>query len=157
MTTENNAQLVEELNDLVQIQNDRIKGYENAIEDVQEKNTDLRMVFQKMIDTSNAHRMQLSTQISFLGGEVVEGTTMSGKIYRAWMDVKLAVAGPDRENVLETCKHGEEAAQKAYDMALDSDAALSASVRQMLMDQQQELKSQQNEIIALEELADKMD
>ena len=157
MITENNAQLVEELNDLVQIQNDRIKGYQNAIEDVQEKNTDLRLVFQKMIETSETHLMQLSTQISFLGGEVVEGTTMSGKIYRAWMDVKLAVTGPDRENVLETCKHGEEAAQKAYDMALASDAELSTTVRQMLHVQQRELKSQQNEIIALEAIADKLD
>lgn len=42
-------------------------------------------------------------------------------------------------------------------MALASDAELSTTVRQMLLVQQQELKSQQNEIVALEELADKMD
>ena len=152
-----NSQLVEELNDLVQIQNDRIAGYNKAIKEVQEKNSDLQSVFESMRDTSMMQRTQLSAHIRSLGGEVTEGTTISGKIYRAWMDTKSVFTGADRESILENCKYGEEAAQKAYDMALDSDAIISADVRQMLIAQQQELKLQQRAIVALEELADRMD
>lgn len=149
-----NSQLVEELNDLIEIQNDRISGYEKALEDVKEKNQDLKALFNKYIETSRKHHTDLSGQIVSLGGEVASGTTVAGKIYRAWMDVKAAFAGKDRESVLESCKYGEEAAQKAYDMALASDAEMSAEVRKMLTSQQAELKNQQNEVSNLEETAD---
>lgn len=149
-----NPPLVEELNDLVEIHNDRIKGYEKALEDVQHKNADLKGVFQKMIQTSIEHKEALSSRILALGGEVVQGTTISGKIYRAWMDIKSAFSGKDREDVLEYCLYGEEAAQKAYDMALAGDAEMSAEVRQLLTSQQATLKSQQAEIDRLEDEAD---
>jgi uncharacterized protein (TIGR02284 family) len=156
MSPEANTQLIEELNDLVQIQNDRVSGYENALKDVSQKNTDLQKVFRQMIDTSIKHRNELSQNIISLGGAVTEGTTISGKLYRAWMDIKATFTGKDRENVLENCVYGEEAAQKAYDMALASDAEISVEVKQMLSAQQQQLKNEQMAIVKLEHEADKM-
>ncbi len=156
MSNEIKNQLIEELNDLVHIQNDRIKGYENALMDVQAKNTDLKSVFQGMITTSIKQRASLTSTIAQLGGKIAEGTTISGKIYRAWMDIKSTVTGKDREGILESCKYGEEAAQKAYDMALESDVQMSADLRQLLIGQQKELKSELDKIATFEELADKM-
>lgn len=156
MSNEIKSQLIEELNDLVHIQNDRIQGYENALMDVQAKNTDLKPVFQAMIATSVKQRATLISTIAQLGGKIAEGTTLSGKIYRAWMDIKSTVTGKDREGILESCKYGEEAAQKAYDMALESDVQMSADLRQLLLSQQKELKSELEKIASFEELADKM-
>lgn len=156
MSNEIKNQLIEELNDLVHIQNDRIQGYENALMDVQAKNTDLKSVFQGMITTSIKQRASLTSTIAQLGGKIAEGTTISGKIYRAWMDIKATVTGKDREGILESCKYGEEAAQKAYDMALESDVQMSADLRQLLIGQQKELKSELDTIASFEELADKM-
>ena len=47
---------------------------------------------------------------------------ISGKIYRTWMDVKAAFARKERLSVLEACEFGEDAAQRAYEAALASDA-----------------------------------
>jgi uncharacterized protein (TIGR02284 family) len=152
-----NSKLVEELNDLVQIQNDRIKGYQNAQEELKDKDDDLRRVFSNMIDTSKQHKNELSRQIVELGGETTEGTTVSGKLYRVWMDIKSTVTGHNRETILESCKFGEEAAQKVYDMALASDAAMTPGLRSLLVAQQGELKAALNEVSRLEELAEKAD
>ena len=49
-----------------------------------------------------------------LGGEHTEGTTLSGKAYRAWMDVKAALSGKDRKAILNSCEFGEDAALSVY-------------------------------------------
>jgi uncharacterized protein (TIGR02284 family) len=126
------------------------------LKDVTEKNTDLPKVFNQMIETTVKHRNDLSEKIASLGGTVVEGTTISGKLYRAWMDIKSAFTAKDRESVLENCVYGEVATQKAYDMALASDAEIPAEVRQMLTAQQQQLNSVKSVIEKLEDQADEM-
>lgn len=138
--------LIEELNDLVEIQNDRIRGYEKAMEAVEQKDIDLKALFESFKQNSIQHREELSKEITTLGGSVEDGTTVSGKIYRAWMDVKATFTGHSRESALESCIFGEEAAQKAYDMALASDAEMSAEVRQIITSQLTSLKSDYKKI-----------
>jgi uncharacterized protein (TIGR02284 family) len=141
-----NEKLIEELNDLVEIQNDRIRGYEKAMEAVEQKDIDLKALFESFKQNSIQHREELSKEITTLGGSVEDGTTVSGKIYRAWMDIKATFTGHSRESALESCVFGEEAAQKAYDMALASDAEMSAEVRQIITSQLASLKSDYKKI-----------
>ena len=77
-----------------------------------------------------------------------KGTTNSGKIYRVWMDVKALFTGHDRQTVLENCEFGEDAAQKAYKMALETDD-LPAYLFAMISKQKQELKTAHDEVKAL--------
>jgi uncharacterized protein (TIGR02284 family) len=56
------------------------------------------------------------------------------------MDLKAVVTGSDRKGILSSCEFGEDAAQTAYKQALASDAELPAEVRQLLMDQKENLK-----------------
>jgi hypothetical protein len=118
-----NENLIEVLNDLVQINNDRIEGYERAIKETDDIDVDLQGLFQKMANESRGYLSELSSVITSLGGEVATGTTNSGKIYRVWMDVKA----------------GEDAAQEAYADALASDAEIPANVRQLITDQKASL------------------
>ena len=136
-----NENLTEVLNDLIQINNDRIVGYEKAIAEVKDLDVDLKATFSKMADQSRGYRDELSTEVAKTGGTIVEGTTNSGKIYRAWMDVKAVFSGHDRQSALESCEGGEDAAQKAYKEALASDAEMDADVRQLITSQQSELKT----------------
>ena len=76
-----------------------------------------------------------------MGGSVESGTTASGKIYRAWMDVKATFTGNDRKAILASCEFGEDAAQRAYEAAIASDAEMDADVRQLIADQQKTLKN----------------
>jgi uncharacterized protein (TIGR02284 family) len=145
---ENNKEIIEVLNDLIQINNDRIVGYEKAIKETSQADSDLKPLFASMISESHKIKVALATEVQVSGGEVTTGTTNSGKIYRAWMDVKAVFTGHNRHAVLENCETGEDAAQKAYKMAL-ARPDLPAYLRDILTEQQQTLRSAHDEIKAL--------
>lgn len=134
----------EVLNDLIQINNDRIAGYERAMKELKPEDSDLKSLFVKMIGESHQYKMALATEVQALGEEPEEGTTNSGKIYRAWMDVKAVFTGHDRETILSNCEFGEDAAQKAYKMALEEE--ISSDIRILISDQKAALRQSHDEI-----------
>lgn len=131
---------VEVLNDLIKINNDRVAGYQNAIDNTPGIDVDLKAIFRNMANESLKYSNDLKSEVIRLGGEPATGTTLSGKIYRAWDDVKASFSGNDRQSVLNSCEYGEDAAQKAYTAALASDAELPADVRKLITDQQTALR-----------------
>ena len=136
-----NDNLVGVLNDLIRINNDRIEGYQRAAKEARDIDVDLRAIFTRMADESRQYAAELTQEVVKLGGEPATGTTNSGKIYRVWMDVKATFTGHDRESVLASCEFGEDAAQKAYSSALESDAEMSADARQLVANQKASLKT----------------
>ena len=138
----------EVLNDLVQINNDRIEGYEKARKELTDQDSDLKSLFLNMIEESHKYKLALATEIEVLGEEVEKGTTNSGKIYRGWMDVKALFTGHDRKTVLNNCEFGEDAAQKAYKMAL-AEEGISAELRSLITEQKAQLRVSHDEIKAL--------
>ncbi len=142
-----NAKIVETLNDLVAINNDRIIGYEKAMKELSDEDADLKPLFLAMIDESREIKIDLGREVEVYKGEMDTDTTTRGKIYRAWMDVKAAFTGHSRHAVLESCEFGEDAAQRAYQQALD-EAELPGYLLDMIYDQQQMLKASHNEIKA---------
>ena len=135
-----NEKLVEVLNDLIQINNDRVAGYERAAEEAKNVDVDLIKTFSKMADDSRRYAAELSKEVRNLGELPESGTTASGKVYRAWMDVKKVFSAKDRQAILESCEFGEDAAQKAYNDALSSDAEMDAGIRQLITEQKSSLK-----------------
>jgi uncharacterized protein (TIGR02284 family) len=150
--TTTTKETIEVLNDLVAINNDRITGYEKAIEEAKESDSDLKSLFTSMIDESRKIRLALASEVQSLGGEYDRGTTASGKLYRAWMDVRAVFSGHDRHSVLANCERGEDAAQSAYKEAL-TDNDLPAYVRTMLEEQKQKLRASHDKIKALRDAA----
>ena len=139
MTTNDN--LIGVLNDLIEINNDRVVGYEKAAEESKSLDVDLQATFHKMANDSRKYAAELTQKVMELGGKPSHDSTNLGKIYRVWMDVKATFSGHDRQAVLENCEFGEDAAQKAYRSALASDAEIDAETRQLITDQQSALKS----------------
>ncbi|MCX2582352.1 ferritin-like domain-containing protein [Pedobacter sp. MR22-3] len=135
----------EVLNDLVQINNDRIAGYEKARTELKDADADLKSLFLDMISESQKYKMALGTEIAALGEDIDTGTTNSGKIYRAWMDVKALFTGHDRKTVLNNCEGGEDAAQSAYKMALEVED-LPANIRTLISEQKASLRTSHDEI-----------
>lgn len=144
-----NEKTAEILNDLVEINNDRVEGYERAAKETDVKDADLRSLFNDMAAQSRQFVNQLSRHVITKGEKPEEGTTFRGKIYRAWMDVKATFSGKDRKAILASCEFGEDAAQRAYDEALKSDADLTPEVRQLIMEQKTALKKSHDRIKAL--------
>lgn len=142
-----NTNTVEILNDLVEILNDRIEGYTKAKAELEGKEPDLDVLFMSFIEESRMLRNQLGTEIEVLKGEIDGDTTGRGKIYRAWMDIKAAF-NSDRHSVLASCEYGEDAAQRAYKLALDEDG-LPANLREIIEEQKQTLRTSHDQVKAL--------
>ena len=145
---EHNKENAEILNDLIQINNDRIAGYERAISELKPEDSDLKSLFVEMVGQSHRLKMNLVQEVQAAGEDADTGTTTSGKIYRAWMDIKAVFTGHDRETVLNNCEFGEDAAQKAYQMALEEDT-LTSNLRSLISEQKFDLRGSHDEIKAL--------
>lgn len=153
---EKQDELVGVLNDLIRINNDRIEGYERASRESKENDVDLKAIFHEMADQSTKYVTELTQQVTKLGGDPADNTTISGKVYRVWMDLKAAVTAKDREGILGSCEFGEDVAQKAYAAALESDAFMSTEVRQMITSQKSDLKTSHDLIKKYRDLHDKV-
>jgi uncharacterized protein (TIGR02284 family) len=108
-----NSRTIEVLNTLLEINNDRIEGYETASEET--KDNKLKSLFSGFIQTSQKCKRELVNEVMKLGGTPTEGTTTTGKFFRVWMDVKAALATNDRKVILNSCEYGEEKAVETYD------------------------------------------
>lgn len=126
-----NEKTIDVLNELIEINNDRIDGYETASKETEE--ADLKALFFQFGQTSLKCKDELSQEVFRLGGKPTEGTRITGKFFRVWMDVKAALTGKNRKLILESCEFGEEVAQKNYIDALQSDGDdLSTAQKSML-------------------------
>ncbi len=145
---EKSTEVIEVLNDLVMINNDRIAGYQRAIKELKSEDTDLKQLFDRMIIESQQIKSDLANEIQVLHGEVEKGSTEMGKIYRAWMDVKAVFTGASRHTILANCEEGEDAAQNAYKKALETER-FPIFLRELLNGQQITLRASHDEIKSL--------
>lgn len=153
---EKQEELIGVLNDLIKINNDRVEGYERAVKEAKNLDVDLIATFNKMADQSRKYTAQLVQEVTSLGGEPATDTTVSGKVYRVWMDLKAAITGKDRETVLGNCEYGEDVAQRAYEAALESDAYMSTDIRQLITGQKSDLKTSHDLIKKYRDLHEKV-
>lgn len=139
---------IEVLNSLITINNDRIEGYETAMEETEEH--DLKSLFARFISTSRKCKQELVKEVTTMGGKPAEGTKTSGKFFRAWMDVKAALTGKDRKAILNSCEYGEDEALDTYEDVLEDDLEhLSAQQQTMVMAQKSLIKADHDHVKAL--------
>ena len=145
---------IDGLNSLIEINNDRIEGYEKASNETEEN--DLKSLFASFIRTSQKCRLELIDEVHFLGGTPAEGTKISGKFYRAWMDIKSAITGRDRKTVLDSCEYGEDVAVNTYDKVIDDfgDVSLGTSspLKALLFKQRNLIKADHDKVKSLRDM-----
>ncbi|GAB2599793.1 ferritin-like domain-containing protein [Spirosoma areae] len=135
-----NEEIVDDLNELVKINNDRIQGYEDAIEDTED--AQLKDIFRHNVVQSQNFRSQLADHIVRIDGKAVTDATstdISSKLHRAWIDIKSAITGKDREAILGSVEFGDSAAVEAYQDAIDKDH-IPAHIKEDLKKQLTELQ-----------------
>ena len=138
----------EVLNDLIIINNDRYQGYQKAMEQVED--TDLKDFFSFYSNQSKIYNTELRSLIP--DSEETpdrDETTLSGKFYRAWMDIKNSVDEGNRKKILSSCEYGEDVAKKAYEGALEDRDELSPEAAAMIQQQYNELLKAHNEVKTL--------
>jgi uncharacterized protein (TIGR02284 family) len=137
------SQTIQLLNDLIRINNDRIEGYERAVNDTDDPK--LKSLFHAMAQESRKFKNELLTEVIKLGGTPEEGTTVSGKVFRTWMDFKSAIAGKDRKAIIASCEFGEDAALHTYNEVLET-GKLPAQFFNMVKEQHTGLKQSHDRI-----------
>ena len=142
-TNHNTAEIV---NDLVRINKDRVEGYQKAIKELRDEDRDLHILFESFIADSKENISVLEGIVRDLGEDPAKDTTVSGKVYRVWMDVKTSISGHDRASILSACEYGEDAAQNAYKKALESEDELPGEIYDEIEDQKESLLEAHNNV-----------
>ena len=133
-----NEKSIDVLNKLVQINNDRIEGYETASKETEE--ADLKTFFAELTQTSQKCKQELIAEVNKLGGKITEGVTKSEEFFFMWIDViKVALAGNDRKAILKSCEYGEDIAVCTYFRALRNDMNNITAEQQITINAQHDL------------------
>jgi len=145
------------VNDLIKINNDRVAGFEKAGADLEVDDENLIAIFNKLAGESEQYVIELTDIAQQYGGEVAEGTSTSGDLHRAWIDIKATFTGNDLLAILNECERGEDAAKSAYHDALDPENELSPELVQVLQIQQQGITEGHDLIKSLRDQAENAD
>lgn len=139
------SKTIDAFNSLIVINNDRIEGYKTGIETIHD--ADLQMFFLDLIQTSVKCRKELIIEVEKLGGVADKGTRTSGKIFRAWMEIKVALTNNDRKAIINSCEYGEDVALETYKNILIQEVDEINSFEQKLLNNQYALlKSDHNKV-----------
>lgn len=139
------TETVEVLNDLAELNMDRILGYEIAVSELGNQDADLKILFAILIGDSYQYLNELEKQITALDHEMITGSYNSGKIYRRWLDRSLAIKIAGRKAVLSGCEFIEDEIQNGYETVLN-EARLSDDLRSFIADQKRSLKMSHTKI-----------
>lgn len=139
------AETIESLNQLAELNIDRILGYELAVSELGNEDADLKILFAILIGDSYQYLNELGKQITDAGGEMVSGSYNTGKIYRRWLDLNLAIKITGRKAVLSGCKSIEDEIQQGYEAIL-KEGAFSDEMRSVIADQKRSLKMSHTKI-----------
>lgn len=131
------------LNPLIIINNDRCEGYSRAAEETGDSS--LKELFIKYSHQSERFNRELRALITDHSEEPERGeTTLSGKLYRVWMDIKASIASNDIKAVLSSCEFGEDVALGTYREMLDDE--LDGEARDIVLKQKAEIQEAHNHV-----------
>jgi uncharacterized protein (TIGR02284 family) len=132
--------------DIMKINNDRIAIYQKAVE---MPNIDkcLKRNLQEIVSKGMEHRDELIEKITELNGNSSKsGTTLLGKIYRAWVDLRVAFSYSSEKAVISSCLYNEEIALHAYVAATDTRQSLNADITRMIEKHKDALRNSHEQI-----------
>lgn len=131
-----NQGVIKTLNNLLEITRDGVEGFHTSADGV--LSTNLKAVFEAAAQRCAAGAAELEAKIQSLGGEPLQGGSVTGTMHRAWTNIKSAVTGMSEHAVLAECERGEDAAMAAYQGALQEN--LPPDVRALVERQYQGVK-----------------
>ena len=149
---ENVTNTVSVLNDLIEINNDRVAGFEKALADINDENIDLKALFQTYTAQSRKFSQELTVLSAQHGGDGETGNSIAGTLHRAWIDVKALFGGSDRESILNEAERGEDAIKAAYRQAI-AGGSLTADTLDTVTTQASEINDAHDKNKALRDLS----
>jgi uncharacterized protein (TIGR02284 family) len=141
------------LRKLIIINNDRYEGYQEAKKHAEDG--DLKLLFEKYSLQSKKFANEIEMMIPDLSDDVPDGddTKVSGKLFRAWMDIKDNLAPNNRKAVLSSCEFGEDAAKREYDRVLEDSEDVSSEALELIRRHRSELQAAHDNIKSMRDSA----
>lgn len=109
----NNERNLDLFSKLIEINKERISGYEKAAEATEAIDADIRSMFMRMASQSRQFIKELSQHVSSLG-KVAHDTGV------AVIDLTAEITTQNRKLLLDFCLYVEQGAQQAYDIILNT-------------------------------------
>lgn len=104
------------VNSLISINNDRIKGYELAVNETID--TDLKELFHSFATHSQKAKSELLDILNETATSFSDGGTPLGTLFRIWMDIKAGLSFGNRKTIIESCLIGERVGLERYNEVL---------------------------------------
>jgi uncharacterized protein (TIGR02284 family) len=140
-----NENTVEALNKLLEINNERLAGYESVLRETDE--ADIRSLFVQLARTSQKCREELVSELYSLEGKPVDDTKIKGNFFRASMDIKAALLLRNRKAILRSCEFSEENTLERYEKVLmDHLGDLSLSQVALINEQSALIRADHNKV-----------
>jgi len=148
---ESHKEHAEALQMLLQKNYDAERGFRKAI--TKTENASLKEFLKRQALKHNRFATELHTEIRSINETPIEDGSFTGKLSRAWMDIKVAVSGNDDEAILEECVRGEKGSAEEYEEALQENK-FPPHLEQVLIKQLSDINIMIAEVKSMEDLAD---
>jgi len=147
---ESHKEHAEALQKLLQKNYDAEKGFKKAI--TKTENDKLKEFLKRQAVKHNRFATELDREIRSLNEHPKEEGSFTGKLSRAWMDIKVAVSGNHDEAILEECVRGEKDSAKEYEEALEENN-FAPHLEEVLKKQLSDIKTMIAEVKSMEDFA----
>jgi len=142
MQDNRNQPTIEKLHELIQTNEDSVKGYADAAEHLKEG--DLSTIFYRLSQQRALFREELKDCVRHLGGEDKETTKVSHTLTRLWMDFKSGLNGSDTQKIIDDCKKAEIGAVQSYEEVINSNPP--EYIRDIMINQLKLIKGAQTQL-----------
>jgi uncharacterized protein (TIGR02284 family) len=129
--------LKKDLDDILEINTDSVKGYETAAENI--KRGDLQTLFLRLSQQRKAFIEEIKNEALRLGMELDNSGSVKGFFHRTWLATKATFSPETNEKVIEESIFGEKAAVEVYDKVVN-DPNVPEFLRESLKEQQKLIK-----------------
>ncbi len=134
MKTTEKDRMIDIMNELVQLNNERVECYQDALKET--KNEGLQKVFNNIIGESQKFSEDLSKEITNLGGSI-ENVPKIKQIVKDWTSRKSHVRSADE--VMTSCQEREDAILESYQEIIRSNN-LSEDIKSLILSQKERLE-----------------
>ncbi|MBW8201145.1 ferritin-like domain-containing protein [Flagellimonas abyssi] len=142
-------EIEDSINDIIQKNEDAIKGYEKAAENAEA--IGLKNYFRTKSEERRTFLVALKSSVPELDTREDVSGSATGAMHRTWMDVKAFFSGDNDEAMLEEAIRGDKAAIEEYNDVL-ANTALPAKTAQIIREQRDWIAATLNKIKRLEDV-----
>jgi uncharacterized protein (TIGR02284 family) len=135
------------LNALLEKNYDAEAGYKTAKDQVE--NAQLKSFFEGQAQERYNFGHELKAELKSFGQEPDKGTSVTGDLHRAWMNIKSTFSSDNAESILEEALRGEKAAVDEYNEILN-ETSLPPSTKSVLTKHRDNIQNSVNKVAALE-------